>query len=278
MTPTHLIAGMPNSGKSTFIAALRHLLVSGGADTALEFVRFADDEKHLDFLEEQWVKCEEIPRTRGQTDTWVRFHLRDKVSGAEVEITLPDLSGEAFRQPASTGICRKTLFDAIVASDAVMLFTNSNRAIDDLMIHELNELYGEEDEPHSMPDEPFNPDKMPEEALLVELLQVFNRKPLTPKRRRMAVIVSAWDVGEREGMTPAEWFNEKRPMLADYLSFSGHLWDFRIYGVSALGGALPKDRETLQKAVPATRIKVVGPEVSENDITIPMKWLMQVAA
>ncbi len=46
-----LIVGMPESGKSTFIAALRHLLLSGAVSTELELTGLSDEERHLNSLE-----------------------------------------------------------------------------------------------------------------------------------------------------------------------------------------------------------------------------------
>ena len=120
---------------------------------------------------------------------------------------------------------------------------------------------------------PFNPNDMPEEAKAVEFLQMANRRPLRPRRRRIGVVVSAWDVVPA-GTTPARWFEDRRPMLEQFLSTNADLWDTQVYGISALGGKLPRDRAKLaRKSKPSERIIVVGEGASAHDLTSPLSWL-----
>ena len=100
-----LIVGMPESGKSTFIAALRHLLLSGTISTELTLTRLADEEKHVNDLETDWLELKQVQRTKPATEGWVEFHVRDAVSGRESVLLVPDLRGETFEQPACSGVC-----------------------------------------------------------------------------------------------------------------------------------------------------------------------------
>jgi hypothetical protein len=277
-----LLAGMPDSGKSTFIAALRHLLVSNDVGTALKLVRLSDSQVHLNKLEKNWIACEKVERTPAAAGTWLTFHVQDTANGREADLMLPDLSGEAYRQPSSIGKCRKSLYDAMAAIDGIALFTNANRGHDDDLIDDLSEivdLLGDDNAEAPAPaikdPAPFDPEDMPEEAQLVELLQCMNRRPLLPRRRRIALIVSAWDVAEAEQLAPVEWFTSRRPMLAQFLKFNAQLWDLRVYGVSAQGGDLPRDKDSLQKIrKPSHRIRIVGSEVARHDLSAPLNWLM----
>ncbi len=280
MRTRQLIAGMPDSGKTTYIAALRYLLASNETATVLQLTRLSADEKHLNKLEEKWLACEKVPHTASRSDTWVTFHIRDKASGAEAELSLPDLSGEAFREPVSTGRCRKSLCDAFAAVDGILLFTNADRGNDDLMILEVSDLIGSLDDENTRRQEttslPFNPDEMPEEVKLVELLQLMNRRPLSARHRRLALIISAWDVVEH-GLSPQEWLVRNRPMMAQFLQNNEALWTVTVFGVSAQGGVLPRDRDALQSVPrPSLRIRVEGPDVASHDLTAPIRWLMAV--
>jgi Double-GTPase 1 len=278
MTTTQVLAGIPDSGKTTFVAALRYCLVSGEVETVLELVRFSQNETHLNTIEEKWVACEQVERTKEPTSAWVRFHVRDKASGAESEILLPDLLGEAFRQPAATGRCRRSLYDAMVAADGMILFTNAARGIDDLMINEVGDVLDAlaDGTEASEPSEPkkFDPEDMPEEAHLVELLQVINRRPQSPRMRQLAVIISAWDVAEADALAPEAWLSAKRPMLAQFLEHNSDLWETRVFGVSAQGGVLPRDCETLRGLKPSLKTKVVGPGAAEHDLSATIYWAM----
>ena len=286
MIVRQLIAGMPGSGKTTFIAALRHLLLSTKVETALRLDRLADDEAHVNRLEERWLRCESFPRTLARTSAWATFHLTSR-GGEKTPVAVPDVSGEAFRQAATSGRCGRSIYDAMVDSEGMLLFTNAERFQDDMTILDENkfarELAGDKQEISSELKAtrsaervtPFNADNIPEGAKLVELLQLVNRRPLRARHRLLAVIVSAWDVAERTDLTPGAWLEANHPMLSQFVGENSDLWSVRVYGVSAQGGALPSDRDALQQvAQPYERIKIVGPDATPHDLTVPMQWLL----
>jgi hypothetical protein len=263
---------MPESGKSTFIAAMRHLVLSNSIGTELELTSLADEEKHLIDLEQDWLECKRVQRTKPTTEAWVQFHVRDRATGNEVIVTVPDLRGEAFEQPVCAGQCQGELYDAVAESDGLMVFTNADRADDTLLISDLGDLL-DNDERDVEDGDAFDPYGVPEEVKIVEFLQMANRRPLRPKRRRVALIVSAWDVVP-EGVDPETWIFEKRPMLAQFFKYNADLWNVRIYGVSAQGGRLPEDKERLVEfTTPAERIRLVGHGAHQHDLTSPLRWL-----
>jgi Double-GTPase 1 len=289
-----LIAGMPESGKSTYIGALRHVLVAKQVDTELEMNVLAGEEKHLNLLEDKWLALEEMERTKTSNEAWVEINLRDRSTGEESLVTIPDLRGENFERPASAGLCPKNLYDAVVASDGIMFFTNVNKTDDTLLIDEFSDISDDDDEAEGSdiaPDvsegddnqntaanvaEKFKPEDMAEEVKIVEFLQVANRRPLEPKRRKLAVIASAWDlVATEEGITPDSWLSRCRPMLAQFLTYNADLWELRIYGVSAQGGKLPERKAEFNKMMrPSERVLVVGHGAAIHDLTAPLRWLM----
>ena len=281
MVSRQLIAGMPGSGKTTFIAALRHLLNANRVPTSMVFDGFADSEKHLNRLEEKWLACEEVDRTPAISNAWPILRLKDTATGNTASIAIPDISGEAFRQIAITGRCRRSIYDAMVESSGLLLFTNADRAADNTMIVDEVGLAGElgGDEVGGGGDDMggaarFDPEQMPEETNLVELLQVMNRRPLASRQRLLAVMVSAWDVLQSTNVEPEEWFQMNRPMLWRYTTSNPDLWTLRVYGVSAQGGKFPAQREKLQVLEPSRRIQVIGREVKEHDLTAPIHWVL----
>jgi hypothetical protein len=281
-----MIAGMPASGKSTFIAALRHVLLSGDTSSALVMARLADDERHLNRLQDRWLASETFERTREASEAWVRFHVTDRKTSATAEIVMPDLRGEVFERPAALGNCARDVFQGLTSSSGLLLFTNANRPDDANLKSDTGDLLDDEPpeppEPASVSGDPpapptFQADLMPEEAKLVELLQAVNRRPQPKRRRRLGLAVSAWDVVVEGGgdRSPAEWLATSRPMLWQYVQNNPDLWDVRAYGVSAQGGQLPRDRERLQAIENASeRIIVIGHGAAPHDPTAPVAWLM----
>lgn len=290
MTRQLLLAGMPNSGKSTYIIALRYLVTSLESPTALQQTRLSDDEAHFNLLEERWLAGKRVRRTQKPTEAWVTLHLRDSETGVEADLSIPDLKGERFEQPAAAGFCERTLYDALVEADGLMLFTNADTSVDDMMITDVDDVTNALDDappaalepppllsPATLADAPrFDPYAMPEQAKIVELLQMMNRRPLLPRLRRLAVIVSGWDaVAAVEDSTPEAWLRQNRPMLDQFLRFNPEFWTSQIYGVSAQGGALPAEKARLVAIRnPSERTKIVGHGAAAHDLTSPIRWLM----
>jgi hypothetical protein len=273
-----LIVGMPASGKSTFIAALRHLLIAGEVATELELTALSDDESHVNALEADWLVCKEVQRTKPATEGWVEFRVRSRATGAEAVLSVPDLRGETFEEPLCTGRCNRQLYEALAEADALLLFTNADRPDDAGLISDLNDMMdgaapaanGKSHRKVKLA--PFDPMAMPEEAKIVEFLQMANRRPLEPKLRRLGIVISAWDVVSG-GVTPEDWFAEHRPMIDQFLSNNTDVWEVRLYGVSAIGGKLPRDRKKLDRMKPSKRIILVGEQTSAHDLTSPLSWL-----
>jgi Double-GTPase 1 len=271
-----LIAGMPASGKSTFIAALRHVLVAQEVGCSLELTELADEETHLNELERHWLEGKMVQRTKTATETWVEFRVRDRESGDSASLALPDLRGEAFEQPATAGSCSVELLGELESADAIMLFTNANRSDDNIMISDLGDMFEDTGPQDTQPITDFDPSRMPEEPKIVELLQFANRKPRFGKQRKLVLIISAWDmVSPSLNDDPDLWLRTHRPMLAQFLEHNPDLWRVRIYGVSAQGGVLPAAREELMAhRIQSQRIRVAGNGAGPHDITAPLRWLI----
>jgi energy-coupling factor transporter ATP-binding protein EcfA2 len=239
MTQKLVIAGMPGSGKSTFIIALRHLLISQEVTTQLRAPRLSAAEKHLNQLEQRWLACEKLKRSKQSEEEWVSFFVTKDNDSTEAQIVLPDFSGEAFRRPAATGNCSSETARMLAELDGMLVFTNADRGADDVRLEPLQNVLVDADpnadvdvsnarggsegtisnsdevtnRPGSESALPFDPINMPEEPLLVELLQILNRRPRVPTKRSLAVIVSAWDTVEDTGLSPTQWLQQHRPML-----------------------------------------------------------------
>lgn len=305
-----LLLGMPSSGKTTFLGALSHVLTSGRSATSLRLLGLSEQEAHVAALEELWLACEEVPRTNVRSAQEGAFRVQVGDDGPEALISVPDLSGEAFRMPAARDRCPSGFFELLLEADGLVLFTNADKPSDDRLIFDAATQYDAleaafqaeldaddstgdgdpevadgseptepmpsfmEEAPDSEPTRPFNPDDMPEEVLLVELLQQINRLPLSAKKRGLALVISAWDVVPNETV-PEDWLARWRPMLNQFLRHNGHLWDVRVWGVSALGGSLRTDADRLRAmAEPTERVQVVGNDASPHDLTAPIQWLM----
>lgn len=307
----NVILGMPASGKSTFIAALSYILFSDEVDTVLQS-ELTSDEGYVSALQKQWLLYQELKHTPTAGQTWVTFKLTARDGSLSTDIELPDFSGESLKSAVVTGIYPEELANALKSSQGIFLFTSAGGKEDDVLLNDYFDFLAEEDGPidepqgsesqssyspqdstsdnatqqgaseenkeenteKPIPDKLFDPMEMPEQVKTLQLLQIVNE--FEKKRRKLVIMVSAWDIvsSGRSNIAPADWLEQNRPMLWQYLNFSPDLWDVRVYGVSAQGGRLPDDKAELAKLIkPSERVQLVGYDAGKHDLTEPLYWL-----
>ena len=285
MSISLMIAGMPNSGKTTFIAALHHCLKnSENSRVNFSMDGLSSDERHLNYLSSQWLNCEQIAHTKEPTESWVELRIKNNLSGEKAVLNVPDLRGELFEQPATKGVCEAELLQQLTESNAILLFLNADVAMDDLTIAEEAAMAGvavenpriddSDDAGKAISIPEFKPSDMAEEAKIVELLQTLNRRPLIAKERKVALVISGWDA-VLDSPKPKDWLERNRPMISQYLKYNDKEWNCEVYGLSAQGGKLPDERQRLMGIeIPSERIVIVGNNVRPHDITAPLQWLL----
>jgi len=276
-----VFVGMPESGKSSFLAALRHLLVSREIETALELERFAGGEAHANGLSRKWHEIASFERTSMEEEGEVSVIATCRDTGEALTLSLPDLSGERFEQLAGNRTCPAALHKALLAADGVLLFVNACKEFQDASKDDFGRFGpggASAAKATAAEAREWDPAKMPEQAQLLEILNFLNRYPSVPRRRRLAVIVSAWDVVDPSHALPSSWLEQHRFLLWSFLLNNPDLFDARFYGVSAIGGD-PRDPEAveeLRKVVePSRRIRVVGHGTEPHDLSSPLRWLAE---
>ena len=101
-----LLLGLRGSGKTTFLAALWHLLEAGEIPSALTLDSLQPDRSYLNRIRNSWLSAKEVGRTSIRTVESVSLSLREGSTNKRVEITIPDLSGDPF---GCNGRCVKHL-------------------------------------------------------------------------------------------------------------------------------------------------------------------------
>jgi hypothetical protein len=118
--------------------------------------------------------------------------------------------------------------------------------------------------------------KVPTQVRIVQILSDLLRPPFAPRKRRLVVILSAWDVVASSKLNPAEWLSANMPLVDQFLRTNDDFFAAQIYGVSAQGVSL-EDSKAVDRAAklpPSRRITIVGPSESGHDITAPLVWLI----
>lgn len=270
----HSIIGLPGSGKTTFLAALWHLLDAGEVSSKFVLDKLVGDHTHLNTITEAWRRCEEVPRTSMAAEAKVSIHVKNVVNEQKAILHFPDLSGESFERQLSTRLCTTDYVEGFEGSGGILLFVTADRPSDGMTILDVNppeEDVIEQPEDHRE----WTPKMVSMQVKLVDLLQFLQNSPFRRDKRRIAVVISAWDVIETPDVEPAHWLQRELPFLYQFLTSNPVSFEFRVYGVSAQGGDLTSDRKgELILKTPSMRISCVGPETEPHDLTSPIAWLM----
>ena len=290
------IIGLPESGKTTFLAALWELVTERRVEKALTFDSIGEnDHSYLQKIVKVWRKATEQARTRLNGLSAVRMNLKDR-DGNVVEVAMPDAPGEDFRAMWENRELGRVLGDSL-ASGNVMLLVNGNKVKAPAWVTERaaqRKAMGKQKAEALVKE--WNPSLAPTQVQLVDLLQLISHAPVGRAGRRIVVMISAWDKVEGEKLTPDAFLTAKMPLLAQYIEAGRDSWTSRVYGVSAQGGEYDgnednaelvevgvqkkkrvkgRDADSLREVdIPADRIRLVFGEQESNDLTEPLQWLM----
>jgi hypothetical protein len=278
--------GLPGSGKTTFLAALWHVLDDRSSQTSLTLKGLSVDRTYLNQIAEDWQACSQVQRTKLEPEELVVLTLANS-AGHTFELTVPDLSGEAFEQQLVDRKIAVRHRDSIQRATGLVLFVHP-RVKDGTQLTYLRRLQAVvEGAPDASADpgggaasgeiEPWSIEKLPTQVKLVELLQF--ALAYAQKKVRIAVVISAWDLVEKTSPTaPNEYLTREMPLLQQFLEANDDLLDHSVFGVSAQGGDITVDEQ--KKALldfddALKRIKVLHGTETSQDITKPIAWLLR---
>jgi hypothetical protein len=279
-----MIAGLPGSGKTTFLAALWHLVTERDEATALALGKLIEgDVSHLNAIAAQWRNAKVQERTPANR----RVLMSLEQSGKPMRLGFPDVSGEVFVRMWEDRDCDPDLVSMLQAR-SVALFVHSDTiqaprwVIDEVALAEDMGIATQ-----GGPVVEWTPRSSPTQVQLVDILQSLRSPPLDVGPRRLAVMLSAWDKAEGEQMPPDAFLAAKLPLLDQYLRQDADGWAWRVYGISAQGGdydAVPPDKPVTHPSAAAEalrsldrasqRIRVVHGTQNSHDLTEPLAWLM----
>jgi len=283
-----IIMGLPASGKTTFLAALWHLVEANEVPCRLNFAGGGGDYSYLNMIAEAWRSFRSVPRTSQVGDKDVTIQLMDSVTGVTGEAFFPDLAGETFDRQVEDRVCKPEFIEAMKLNRGILFFINADVKEDTLSINELNArlppnvINSSEADREDAESElrEWTPQDMPEQVKIVQLLSDLIRPPFAPVRRRIAVMISAWDIVRDMQLSPSEWLTLHLPLVNQFLRANHEYFEAEIYGVSAQGVSLEDDQaiHEVARRSPSQRIQIVRQGVEGNDITEPLVWLMSVNA
>jgi hypothetical protein len=282
---THLVMGLQGSGKTTFAAALWYLVDMGEVDTSLVKGTHRGDFRYLESIARDWAEGWQVKRTGTDQIEPVSINLRHPGTVGDIALEFADLSGEAYEHAFSRRLATPEFLELAQKMDGLLIFVSANRHVDGITIADAAvlapELAAQESDGHDDPETEWDPDKTPQQVQLADLLQILGGSPHGKRPSRIVVIVSAWDLVP-DHFDPDIWLQQRMPLIDQFLRAHAEEVPYRVYGVSAQGGRVPKReepnatsdrRDLLRYARPSTRIKVVGHGAGQHDLTHPIRWL-----
>lgn len=276
--------GLPDSGKTTFLAALWHLIKEDDIDTRLKLHNLRSGElAHLNAIAERWRSARIQDRTTTNNTRLVDINLRNE-AGKILRLTFPDVAGESYRQIWEQRECDKAIAEMLDGA-GVLLFIHADRIRMPVWIADNLGALMMADQAAGMETElkPWGADMAPTQVKMVGLLSSVKEVAPYAGTRRLAVMLSAWDKAKLEKRPPNAFLASKMPLLDQYLRQNADTWEVRVYGVSAQGGdydptgAAPHSPEAeilLAMDNPSQRIQLVFQETVSHDLTEPLEWLM----
>jgi GTPase SAR1 family protein len=277
-----LMVGLPGAGKTTFLAALWHVLRSFSGVLSLR--ELPSEAEYINSICEKWINCEPLERTLLGSHNLVNMKLEDRSSHKTVEVIFPDLSGETFREQLIHRQWKKDYEELILQSTGLFLFIHPNGIIDSPLIGEAEELLqelGEEETTDTIENTTeettpsWNFEELSTQVRIVELLQLHIDCMQPSHAPRVAIIVSAWDLVSDQYDSPEAFVKKRLPLLDQYLASNSDIVLSTFFGVSAQGGDLPSKKKNLLKNIkPADRIIVKDRGNNASELTAPIRWLM----
>lgn len=279
-----VMIGLPRTGKTTFLAALWHVVQSGEVPESLQLVELHGERTHLNNICENWLGCQALERTFIGTEEKVAMKLAQPPAGLRTELVLPDLSGESFRNQWERREWTKEYNDLAIEAVGILLFIHPREVTEPIRIGPATErmaaaidaIGGASNDQRESEEEPtpWTPGMAPTQVKLVELLQFLMSGPFASRTLRLAVVISAWDLVMQYGESPSAWLTRRLTLLDQYLKSNSHYCQFKVYGVSAQGGELENSKKILSKKKPSERIIIVGDKSEGHNITAPIQWVM----
>src|ERR1700733_7707393 len=198
--------GLPEAGKTTFLAALWHVTEREEVPGSLRLEKISENAKHLNSIKNDWLSFKRVVRTVPGQEQSAMLWLRGE-SGVIGEVVFPDLSGESFQGAWEERHWSKEYNQLIADAGSMLLFVHPGTLREPYTIAEMQKMAeaafpeensetvtenGEEDDKQAPETaEEWDPEKAPTQVQLVELLQFADQRIKADRPVRVAVIISA---------------------------------------------------------------------------------------
>lgn len=277
-----MIAGLPGSGKSTYIGALWYCLMHPdnieGIKLVADKMNLADDLTVLNRLSDAYKNMKLIDRNYSDQNETVQINLKVADSDTKIQVEVPDFLGENFRdlvELKESELVSEWLKD----TDTLVYFMN------EITPPEFEDDHGPEDDEKPMPAKEIP--KFSIKTISAVAMNIMVLKCLLNKKsfKKVVIVLSWWDMNTDNGVVPnnpQKYLKDYSPALFNFIQH--HIPNFEIIGLSAQGLEYPKEDqgnyEATQKEIKAkTRegkrsFVEIGDEIV-HDLSLPLYLLIK---
>lgn len=250
-----LIAGLPASGKSTYIGALWYNLRHDTDD--IDGMKMRSDDNlpknitTLSSLSDLWKVGTRIDRTNSNATESVQINLEDKETKLKFIVEVPDFLGETFQDILDLKESPK-LSEWCEESDVLLYFIEelNHGEFEDDDIYDESETTDEQDVLPPL----VSKDMTPDAQNMMILKYLMSNKSFS----KVVIVLSQWDKLTKDGTksrNPESYIQKKSPALYNFLQH--HFKDCNIVGMSAQGCDYP-DNNTQKEELDAFKRKLVS--------------------
>lgn len=275
-----LLVGLPDSGKTNFLARLWIAMSSNGCKIVPKGT--PEDIRYVESLVEHLLQGEFAPRSnKNEEPRPFAIDIVNPATSNVLPLIVPDVRGELWKDAATTTELPQEWMDRLKSCSSVLLLL---RVHSELIVKPMDWVSSPAELRHTA-EAPDDEAELPTQVLLCEIVR-FLEHSLVPRERkkpRVAVLVTAWDLLDVEGqlVAPEDYIREQFPLLSGRLRDVNDL-EVRVFGVSILGGDLKEDpafkAQFVQSASPHERGYVVISTAEGNlrvpDMTLPLAWAL----
>lgn len=252
---------------------------------ALRLSSLSGDAEYLNAIKDEWIQYAPVTRTSQQAERTTQINLIDETTKAQCELVIPDLSGETYRHQWTDRVWTDSFEKMATGASALLLFVHPDQMIEPVEIAEARKLLPLDDEgadpdperQSTVSEVVWEPERAAPVVQLVDIMQGISDN--LRRQFRVAVIISAWDLlKDTKYKSPEQYLREKAAFLQQFLETNPELFQFKVYGVSAIGCSLADTnakRDLQKKSTASERIDVVSDGSLTHDITAPIKWALE---
>ncbi len=277
-----LLAGLHNTGKTTYIAALWYMLSNydNSFPIKLGSLEHGEDE-YLNRIANAWMRFEPVPRTNQAKlqGEQVIINVIDNENGETFSLDIPDFSGETFKKQFENREWDLEFQSAVEGLHGMVLFINptdeNNMPKLLQLINEIQQFYGISENNDGVQFVPYDSSHTCNQVKLIDCLQFLARYGKTSYPLKVSIVISLWDKVEpiaEYTHIPEIWVEKHLPLLHQFLTTNSETFNCCYFGISSQGGDYDQ-RESLAELDPMKRVRVCEGGTISNDISKPILWI-----